>query len=510
MTSLPYSAQEDFTIFAFDDRSIPFTRNLKLEMTVPERHPENPVLVRGEPGTPDCNGVQFYGSIIKDDGHFRMWYIALDEELRKWPVEKGIFRPSYAESTDGVNWTRPSLGLVEYKGSTENNLLKISPGPMGFINLKVLMEPDDPDPKKRYKMSAQTWWHSDKGFGRGTLVTLFSADGFSWNLVQDFEPIKGAMPVEAMCLPRHHFEAAGGLYKWNGKYYATGQGCSDHDLHRPTPYSGREVLIHRSEDFINWAPTAHIAFVREGQHRSFECGSGEETHEGVSVWNRNNVLLGFHGVWHGDRDKKWEHTTVDLGISISNDGLYFREPLTEHIFLKNGEDGAWDQGGILQGQGFENIGEKTHIYYGAWDPRPGGEGDGEEFPPRGGLGIALLERDRFGSLSPRKRNEPADFITTEIPLAKTGCLEIFINATGLGEKATLRIEILDTHEHPLALFAGSNAAIVRLDGFRTMAEFAAELKPDTLPHSIRLRVSFEGKESQQIQLSALYLRSSGV
>ena len=270
------------------------------------------------------------------------------------------------------------------------------------------------------------------------------------------------------------------------------------------------MLIHRSEDFINWAPTAHVAFVREGQHQSFGCGLGEETHEGVCVWNRNNVLLGFHGIWHGDKDKRWKNTTIDLGFSISNDGLNFREPLTEYIFLKNGEDGAWDQGGVLQGQGFENIGEKTYIYYGAWDPRPGGEGAGEEFPPRGGLGIAILERDRFGSLSPREGNKPADFITEEIPLPEAGMLEIYANATGLGEKATLRIAILDTQEHPLAPFADSNAAIVREDGYRTRADFSAELNQDNLPQSIRLRVSFEGQESQQIQLYALYLRTGAV
>jgi hypothetical protein len=506
MTSLPYSAQEDTTIFAFDDRSIPFTRNLKLEMKTPERHPDNPVLARGGPGTPDCYGVQFYGSIIKDKGIFRMWYIAMDEELQKISKRKDILRAAYAESKDGVNWTRPSLGLVEYKGSLQNNLLKISPGPMGFINLKVLMEPDDPDPQKRYKMSAQTWWHSDEGFGRGTLVTLFSADGYSWDIVQEFEPINGAMPVEAMCLPRHHFEAAGGLYKWNGKYYATGQGCSDDDLLRPTPYSGREVLIHRSNDFINWAPTAHVGFVREGQYLSFACGSDEETHEGVSVWNRNNILLGFHGVWHGDKNKEWKNTTIDLGFSISNDGLNFREPLTEYIFLENGEDGAWDQGGILQGQGFENVGEKTYIYYGAWDPRPTEDGPDYVYPPRGGLGLATLERDRFGSLSPRSGNEPADFITAEIPLTEAGILEIFVNATGLGENATLRIEIMDAQEQPLASFADANAASVRENGFRTKVNFATELNGDNLPQSIRLQVAFEGSESEQIQLSALYLR----
>ncbi len=474
-------------------------------MNTPERHPDNPVLARGESGSADCNGIQFYGSVIRENGLFRMWYIALNEELSEMTERKDVFRPAYAESTDGINWTRPSLGLVEYQGNRQNNLLQISPGPMGFINLKVLVEPDEPDPQKRYKMSAQTWWHSDSGFGRGTLVTLFSADGLSWNLIQKFKPIKGAIPIEAMCLPPHHFEAAGGLYKWQGKYYATGQGCSDHNLHRPTPYSGREVLMHRSKDFINWEPTAHVGFIREGQYMKFGCGSGEETHEGVGVWNRNNVLLGFHGVWHGDKNKQWAKTTIDIGFSISNDGLNFREPVTEHIFLKNGKDGEWDQGGVLQGQGFENVGEKTYIYYGAWDPRQTIEVKGFTYPPRGGLGLATLDRDRFGYLGLRDEGNPADFITAAIPLNTAGLLEVYINATGLGENATLRVEILDEMERLLPSFSETHAAIINQNGFRVRANFAAELSLNNLPPSIRLRVTFEGPDSHQIKLSALYL-----
>ena len=503
MPTPPSSSREDYTIFAFDNRSIPFTRNLKLEMNTPERHPDNPVMARGKPGTPDCHGIQFYGSIVKDNGLYRMWYVAMDEEHCEMSERKDVFRPAYAESTDGVSWTRPSLGLIEYKGNLQNNLLKVSPGPMGFINLKVLMEPDDPDPQKRYKMSAQTWMHSESGFGRGTLVTLYSADGLSWTLIQKFDPIKGAMPIEATCLPPYHFEAAGGLYKWQGKYYATGQGCSDHNLHSVRPYSGREVLIHRSADFVNWSPTAHVGFMREGQYRKFNCGLEEETHEGVSVWNRNNVLLGFHGVWHGA--KEWKDITIDIGFSISNDGLNFREPVTEHIFLKNGKDGEWDQGGLMQGQGFENVGGKTYIYYGSWDPRPSNEVAGFVYPPRGGLGLATLERDRFGYLCLRKESTVADFITAGISLVRAGPLKVFINATGLSENANLRIEILDELERPLPSYSDSRAAIINQNGLRVRAIFATELKSEALPSTIRLRVAFEGAGSHQIKFSALYL-----
>ena len=56
------------TLFAFDQVSIPHTQNLRLEMQQPQRHPGNPVMARGAPGSVDAQGVQFYGSIIKDGG----------------------------------------------------------------------------------------------------------------------------------------------------------------------------------------------------------------------------------------------------------------------------------------------------------------------------------------------------------------------------------------------------------------------------------------------------------
>jgi len=494
-----HASSDEVTFFAFDNHSIPFTRNLQLEMHQPVRYPDNPVLGRGEPGTPDSYGVQFYGSVVEDEGLFRMWYVAIDEELKNWPGDPLIWRPAYAQSADGVHWSKPNLGLVEYKGSRQNNLVEISPARLGIINLKVLLEPDDPDPERRYKISAQTWWiDSNDKAGSGTMIPMFSSDGIRWNLTKGAAPRKGRLPVEDMSLPLHHFEAAGGLYKWQGRYYATGQSNSGRHSHGTTPYSGREILIHRSTDFMNWEPTAHIGFVREGQHLPFNYGLGEESHEGVCVWNRNNVLLGVYGIWHGAEE--WSDRTIDLGFLVSNDGIHFREPLTEWTFLHRGEDGAWDQGGLLQGQGFANVGDKTYIYYGAWDPRPGGD-----YPPRGGVGLATLERDRFASLRPREGAQPAEFVTAEITTSGTECPELFINADGMGNTASIRVEMLDEQERPVNEFSGINAAIVRENGFRTKVIFPSGPDDSTIPTSIRLRVSFDGRNAQNIRLSAIYI-----
>jgi hypothetical protein len=58
--------------------------------------------------------ITFYLMVIDDGGKLRMWYICRDQE------KKG--NVAYAESVDGVHWTKSDLGVLEYHGSRANNL----------------------------------------------------------------------------------------------------------------------------------------------------------------------------------------------------------------------------------------------------------------------------------------------------------------------------------------------------------------------------------------------------
>src|SRR5688572_24931721 len=61
--------------------------------------------------------ITFYTTVRDEGGRLRMWYICRDKE------QKGNL--AYAESVDGLNWTKPELGISEYEGSTANNLVGI-------------------------------------------------------------------------------------------------------------------------------------------------------------------------------------------------------------------------------------------------------------------------------------------------------------------------------------------------------------------------------------------------
>lgn len=483
------------TLFAFDNGSIPHTQNLKLEMRQPERFEGNPVVRRGEPGTVDAHGVQFYGSIIQDGGKYRMWYVAFDDQMEH-AVKSERWRAAYAESTDGVNWVKPELGLVAFRGSKKNNLVDVG-GAWGFVNLKVIKDEADPDASRRYKMVTHVYFRHHTRLG--TLLPFVSADGLTWRPVKEVKPVKGELRKQDLLVPGFHLEPACGLYQWDGQYFLTAQNAMPHTHH----YQGRVVRLHRSADFVNWSSTSTLAFVRSAQHEYLGAGKsreGEQNHEGIAVWPRGNVLLGVYGRWHGAAE--WKGVSVDLGLVMSNDGHTFREPKHEWTMLERGKDGDWDQGGIIQGQGFENIGEKTFVYYGSWDPRPTG---GPEVA-RGGVGIASWPRDRMGALvfdasgeGPGDYQMPkvtAELITAAVSRPKEG---FFVNVDGLSEEAVLRVEVLDALERPVS----GLGVVIRQSGFQVALDLGDVKK---LPEKMRLRVLFEGAKRSEIGLSAIYVK----
>ncbi|APZ92411.1 hypothetical protein [Fuerstiella marisgermanici] len=498
------------TLFAFDDVSIPFTQNLKLEMRSPERHASNPVVARGPEGSCDSWAVQFYGSVIRDSasGKFRMWYVAVSkaERQNKKLPRSMPWRVAYAESDDGVHWDKPNLGLVESGGNTNNNLVKLDPS-VGVLNLKVLFDPDDPDPNRRYKMGAHVWTPKSSTRRNGTLAPYVSADGLTWKLAVDADPVDAELLEADTVIPPLHFEPVGGLYKWDGLFYLSGQNA----IMAARPYHGRVSRTFVSSDFAKWSHTSAIQFVRTPQHQLLGPGKsrmGEQTHEGISVWNRGNVLVGISGMWHGTPE--WKDLTIDLGFVVSNNGVHFREPAHEHIFLKRGDDGEWDQGGLLQGQGFENVGHQTYVYYGAWDPRVW-----ESSPPRGGVGIATLPRDRFADLvvdettkgtgDYQMEETVSSFLTSSVDI-EPGPHQMFMNAEGLGDDANLKVELLDHLLKPLPNYSGQNAARVNASGFQTPVTWSGRSELKQLPKRVRVRVTFEGTKKTDIRFSAMYLR----
>jgi hypothetical protein len=118
-----------------------------------------------------------YFTVFQDGELFRMYY-------RGWAELKGGEQVTcYAESKDGVHWTKPNLGLFEFNGSKENNIIWEGPQEKGTHNFAPFKD-------SRPGVSSDQQY---KALGGRPLYAFASADGIHWrHLVEDPVITKGA------------------------------------------------------------------------------------------------------------------------------------------------------------------------------------------------------------------------------------------------------------------------------------------------------------------------------
>ena len=98
-----------------------------------------------------------YRTVLKDGDRYRMYFSGLQYDVRDGEMTHAHERYlCYAESTDGVSWERPVLGLVEFDGSTKNNIVADSQSVEGVtIDASRLVPFKDTNPNckpdERYK-----------------------------------------------------------------------------------------------------------------------------------------------------------------------------------------------------------------------------------------------------------------------------------------------------------------------------------------------------------------------
>ncbi len=114
-----------------------------------------------------------YYTVFRDGKLYRMYYRGshFDTEKRQTAHREVV---SYAESKDGIHWTKPELGLFEFEGSKANNIVWDGLGTHNFAPFKDA-NPETPD-DARYKALAG---------GRGGLLAFQSPDGIRWSLMTE-------------------------------------------------------------------------------------------------------------------------------------------------------------------------------------------------------------------------------------------------------------------------------------------------------------------------------------
>lgn len=183
----PSSAMYDPDLHLFVDNSeIERVWQMARALGLPERVPQ-PLIVADKPWEIGSNRLILnyggFGSTIYDPAYkrFRMWYSALNGQ----PDPEFPEFMCYAESEDGIHWKKPSLGLIDFKGSRDNNIVYetvVTPS-MPYFRFTVMRDEVENDPAKRYKGIG---WHRP-----GFFALLTSPDGLHWSAMKDVSSVGG-------------------------------------------------------------------------------------------------------------------------------------------------------------------------------------------------------------------------------------------------------------------------------------------------------------------------------
>jgi hypothetical protein len=415
-----------------------------------------------------------------------MWYNGNYGPVKNDDKEGNLCVICYATSRDGINWEKPNLGLVEFKGSRQNNIVELD-APTLWSTFAVLHDPEDPNPARRFKAAYEAVLD-----GRVCqFCVAFSPDGLRWKQYAN-------NPVGS-------FLEMAGITKHRGVYYVNGQAWLT--AHHPT--GARRLVTFASADFEHWSPCGAVGLDRApdvtGPSTEDHVNQYEEVHLGAGLWNRGNVIVGIYGQWHGHFSGDRKLTTLDLGLALTHDAIHFCEPIPGFRFIPALEQPEEPQGlnpAIMQGQGMENVGDRTLYWYSLWR---GTEGSG--------VRMVSWPRDQLGMLKPFHAGSPPAAVYA--PLAPQaislpiqivgGSVNVYANASGLGQYSRLRIGLLDEGFRPINGFSGDESAVLAEDGFRIPVRWKGG--DSLLPSQglVRLDVRFEGVRPEDCALHAIYI-----
>ena len=227
-----------------DDEEIHQTFGTWRVLNQPTKLP-GPLITSGEPG----RGVAAWGNAIREeDGRLRLWYLSYltkGHDMGRAGVwgrgtEYGFFPQGmpgecpithhslgmYAESTDGLTWEKPNLGLYEHRGTRDNNIFLTGEAASrqfdgcvtNWDGHTIVRDEAEEDPERRYKMVAH-WetshvWDNrvhlldrpgedmERFWAHRAKYITCSPDGIHWN--QPLERFKGCEGGDRMILMRDH------------------------------------------------------------------------------------------------------------------------------------------------------------------------------------------------------------------------------------------------------------------------------------------------------------------
>ncbi|MCB1088542.1 MAG: hypothetical protein KDM63_16010, partial [Verrucomicrobiae bacterium] len=171
-----------------------------------------------------------YATVIRDGDLFRLYYRGLPQAKADGSQAEST---CYAESKDGIHWTKPNLGIFDVHGTKENNVVVANSAPLTHNFSPMLDSKPGVPADQKFKALG--------GIMKSGLVAWTSADGKHWKKLQE-EPV---IPASMVKFP--YFFDSQNLAFWSeaeGKYLCFFRVFQD---------KIRRIARTTSDDFIHWS-----------------------------------------------------------------------------------------------------------------------------------------------------------------------------------------------------------------------------------------------------------------
>lgn len=372
-----------------------------------------------------------------EDKIYKMWYQAYSVV----PPQKERYIMCYATSVDGLTWQKPKLGLFDYAGTRENNIVVMGNTQWALTN--VIKDAHETDPKRRYKSLS---WDD------GAIAVAFSPDGIRWELYTGNPVMRGTGDSHNI-LPYDDT-----LGKYVG-YLRPGREQGE----------GKRVIGYStSDDFVHWSPI-EVILRPDGLDPA-----GDQFYQ-MPVIRYEGNYLGFLWVYHNAPSWPWprdifdrrnlrgSEQTIDTQLTFSRDSKNFVRAGQRDTFLSVGAPGSWDEGMVDVSTVIPH-GDELWIYYSGSTAKHFFEDllnlrqevEGRRWMI--GIGLAKLRRDGFLSL---RAGSAEGFALTRLFSVGAG-RQLILNADAGGGQ--VEVEVVDEHLKPVPGYTRAEFQSIRVNG----------------------------------------------
>lgn len=491
------------------------------------------------------------GSVIEDGGLFRMYYAAFP----KYPWNAHF--TCYAESTDGIRWIKPDVGVFTWNGSTHNNIIlpndNFDYAITDAFGATVFIDPNAA-PQFKYKLialldyDAEAFAQIAAGYGAVTVppvvrgqYTFTSDDGVDWDHLSDAPVQPGLDDTQFSAFwderigkyviyTRTKYRVPGAERFWK-EYQATIFGTANQAIWRdhvrkvhPTNLGSiineRRAGRTESDDFIHFGAEKEVIKTDSADHPVLATNCpGQIDFHGPNVIKYSeaaNIYIAMPEAmkhtsfdyftnyavkyWPGPRYLPMTATPL---LMTSRDGISWNRSPQRKPFMPLGAAGSfWSK--QIRPRSVVRVGDELWIYFVGLEVAQNVDQErkiqdvlGRTSPHKGAWSRAVLRLDGF--ISADTTGTTGEILTKQLQFTGKE-LQLNIDAGGL---SSVKVEIRDSAGKPISGFTLAEADAMNADSVRAVASWKGSKDVSSLAgQTIQLRFAMTDAKLYAFQFMA--------